>query len=215
MNLNLIFLIIQVGIIPSIISFIKYLYKERSYKLFYLYIIVSYLIEIITNRLVYNSHFQSSNITAKLYMLFEFLILIALMKKISKSNSYIKIITIIGVAIWLIENTFLIKVEESEKYFNVIESIILFIISIYSLTTNLNKNYKSFFKEADIVIIIAILFNITFRIVFEFLYYNYEDNVPIMQSISKIYILVNFITNISFIYCLRCIKNTKRLISSF
>jgi hypothetical protein len=137
------------------------------------------------------------------------------MKKISKSNSYIKIITIIGVAIWLIENTFLIKVEESEKYFNVIESIILFIISIYSLTTNLNKNYKSFFKEADIVIIIAILFNITFRIVFEFLYYNYEDNVPIMQSISKIYILVNFITNISFIYCLRCIKNTKRLISSF
>jgi len=215
LNLNLIFLIIQVGIIPSIISFIKYLYKERSYKLFYLYIIVSYLIEIITNRLVYNSHFQSSNITAKLYMLFEFLILIALMKKISKSNSYIKIITIIGVAIWLIENTFLIKVEESEKYFNVIESIILFIISIYSLTTNLNKNYKSFFKEADIVIIIAILFNITFRIVFEFLYYNYEDNVPIMQSISKIYILVNFITNISFIYCLRCIKNTKRLISSF
>jgi hypothetical protein len=137
------------------------------------------------------------------------------MKKISKSNSYIKIITIIGVAIWLIENTFLIKVEESEKYFNVIASIILFIISIYSLTTNLNKNYKSFFKEADIVIIIAILFNITFRIVFEFLYYNYEDNVPIMQSISKIYILVNFITNISFIYCLTCIKNTKRLISSF
>jgi hypothetical protein len=148
-------------------------------------------------------------------MLFEYIILIALLKKLSKSNSYIKIITIIGVAIWLIENIFLIKVEESEKYFNVIASIILFIISIYSLTTNLNKNYKSFFKEADIVIIIAILFNITFRIVFEFLYYNYEDNVPIMQSISKIYILVNFITNISFIYCLTCIKNTKRLISSF
>ena len=137
------------------------------------------------------------------------------MKKLSKSNSYIKIITIIGVAIWLIENTFLVKVGESEKYFNVIASIILFIFSIYSLTTNLNKNYKSFFKEADIVIIITILFNITFRIVFEFLYYNYEDNIPIMQSISKIYILVNFITNISFIYCLTCIKNTKRLISSF
>jgi hypothetical protein len=137
------------------------------------------------------------------------------MKKISKSNSYIKVITIIGVAIWLIENIFFIKVGESEKYFNVIASILLFIISIYSLTNNLNKNYKSFFKEADIVIIIAILFNITFRIVFEFLYYNYEDNIPIMQSISKIYILVNFITNISFIYCLTCIKNTKRLISSF
>ena len=78
------------------------------------------------------------------------------MKKISKSNSYIKIITIIGVAIWLIENIFLIKMEESEKYFNVIASIILFVISIYSLTTNLNKNYKSFFKEANIVIIITL-----------------------------------------------------------
>jgi hypothetical protein len=215
LDLNSIFLIVQIGIIPSILSIIKYSYKERSYILLYIYIIISYLTEIITNRLLYSKYYQNANVISKFYMLFEFLILIALMKKISKSNSYIKIITIIGVAIWLIENIFLIKVEESEKYFNVIASIILFIISIYSLTTNLNKNYKSFFKEADIVIIIAILFNITFRIVFEFLYYNYEDNVPIMQSISKIYILVNFITNISFIYCLTCIKNTKRLISSF
>ena len=215
MDLNSIFLIVQIGIIPSILSIIKYSYKERSYILLYIYIVISYLTEIITNRLLYTKYYQNANVISKFYMLFEFLILIALMKKISKSNSYIKIITIIGVAIWLIENIFLIKVEESEKYFNVIASIILFLISIYSLTTNLNKNYKSFFKEADIVIIIAILFNITFRIVFEFLYYNYEDNVPIMQSISKIYILVNFITNISFIYCLTCIKNTKRLISSF
>lgn len=215
MDLNSIFLIVQIGIIPLVLSIIKYSYKERSYILLYIYIIISYLTEIITNRLLYTKYYQNANVISKFYMLFEFLILIALMKKISKSNSYIKIITIIGVAIWLIENIFLIKVEESEKYFNVIASIILFIISIYSLTTNLNKNYKSFFKEADIVIIIAILFNITFRIVFEFLYYNYEDNVPIIQSISKIYILVNFITNISFIYCLTCIKNTKRLISSF
>jgi len=87
-------------------------------------------------------------------MLFEYIILIALLEKISKSNSYIKILTIIGVAIWLIENIFIVKVEESEKYFNVIASIILFVISIYSLTTNLNKNYKTFFKEADIIIII-------------------------------------------------------------
>lgn len=215
MDLNSIFLIVQIGIIPSILSIIKYSYKERSYILLYIYIIISYLTEIITNRLLYTKYYQSANVISKFYMLFEFLILIALMKKISKSNSYIKVITIIGVAIWLIENIFFIKVGESEKYFNVIASIILFIISIYSLTTNLNKNYKSFFKEADIIIIITILFNITFRIVFEFLYYNYEDNMPIMQSISKIYILVNFMTNISFIYCLTCIKNTKRLISSF
>lgn len=215
MNLNLILLIVQIGLIPTIISLVKYISNEKSYRLFYTYITISYLIEIITNRLVYNSYIQIANITAKFYMLFEFIILIELLKKISKSNSYIKIITIIGVAIWLIENIFLVKVHESEKYFNVIASIILFVISIYSLTTNLNKNYKTFFKEADIVIIIAILFNISFRIVFEFLYYNYENNIPIMQSISRIYILVNFITNILFIYCLTCIKSTKRLISSF
>jgi hypothetical protein len=148
-------------------------------------------------------------------MLFEFIIIIALLKKMSKSNNYIKAIAVFGVVIWFIENIFLIKVYESEKYFNVIASILLFLILIYSLTVNLNRNYKFFFSEANIVIIIAILFNISFRIVFEFLYYNYEDNIPIMQSISRIYILVNFITNILFIYCLTCIKNTKKLISSF
>jgi hypothetical protein len=148
-------------------------------------------------------------------MLFEFIIIIALLKKVSKSSNYIKAIAVFGVVIWIIENVFLLKVYESEKFFNVIASILIFIISIYSLTVNLNKNYKSFFKEANIVIIITILFNISFRIVFEFLYYNYENNIVIMESINKIYIMVNFITNILFIYCLTCIKNTKKLISSF
>lgn len=215
MNINQIFIIIQIGLIPSIISLLKFLAKERKYTLFYIYIIISYLIEIITNRLIYYRHILSANITAKLYMLFEFIILITLLKKLSRSNNYIKTITIAGVVIWLIENAFLVKLFESEKYFNAIASIILFVILIYSLTTNLNKNYKSFFKEADIVIIIAIMFNISFRIVFEYLYYNYEDNMPIMQSINNIYILVNLITSIFFIYCLTCIKNTKTLISSF
>ncbi len=215
MNLNQVLLIVQIGIIPSILSVLKYLYKERSYILLYIYIITSYLIEITTNRLLYTKYYQTANIISKFYMLFEFIIIIALLKKMSKSNNYIKAIAVFGVVIWFIENIFLIKVYESEKYFNVIASILLFLISIYSLTVNLNRNYKFFFLEANIVIIIAILFNISFRIVFEFLYYNYEDNIPIMQSISRIYILVNFITNILFIYCLTCIKNTKKLISSF
>lgn len=215
MNLNQVLLIVQIGLIPSIISLIKYYFGEKSYKLLYIYIITSYLTEVITNRLIYSNYTQSAIILAKTYMLFEFIILIELMKKMSKSSNYIKAISIFGVVIWFIENIFLIKVYESEKYFNVIASILLFIISIYSLTVNLNRNYKSFFSEANFVIIIAILFNISFRIVFEFLYYNYEDNIPIMQSISRIYILVNFITNILFIYCLTCIKNTRKLISSF
>ena len=215
MNINQIFLVIQIGLIPSIISFIRYFSKERKYTLFYVYVITSYIIELTTNRLINIRQITGANITAKFYMLFEFLILIAFMRKIVKLNSYIKIITIIGVAIWLIENTFLIEIHESEKYFNVIASIIIFVIAIISLTTSLNKNYKSFFKEADIVIIITILFNISFRIVFEFLYYNYEKNNLIIESIGHIFILVNFITNILFIYCLTCIKNTKRLISSF
>jgi hypothetical protein len=215
LNLNQVLLIVQIGLIPSIISLIKYYFGEKSYKLLYIYIITSYLTEVITNRLIYSNYTQSAIILAKTYMLFEFIILIELMKKMSKSSNYIKAISIFGVVIWFIENIFLIKVYESEKYFNVIASILLFIISIYSLTVNLNRNYKSFFSEANFVIIIAILFNISFRIVFEFLYYNYEDNIPIMQSISRIYILVNFITNILFIYCLTCIKNTRKLISSF
>jgi hypothetical protein len=215
LNLNQVLLIVQIGLIPSIISLTKYYFGEKSYKLLYIYIITSYLTEVITNRLIYSNYTQSSIILAKTYMLFEFIILIELMKKMSKSSNYIKTILIFGVVIWFIENIFLIKLYESEKYFNVIASIILFVIFIYSLTVNLNKNYKSFFKEADIVIIITILFNISFRIVFEFLYYNYEDNIPIIQSISRIYILVNFTTNILFIYCLTCIKNTKKLISSF
>ncbi len=215
MNINQIFLIIQIGLIPSIISLVKYLLKERSYKLLYFYIIITYLVELTTNRLIFTRNIEASNNIAKLYMLFELIILIELMVKLSKSNVYIKSIKIFGVGFWLIENIFFIKINESIKFFNVISSIILFVVAIYTLTINLNKNYKTFFKEPVIITIITILFNISFRIVFEFLYYNYENNIVIMESINKIYIMVNFITNILFIYCLTCIKNTKKLISSF
>ena len=215
MNINIVFLIVQIGFIPSIVSLTKYYFGERSYKLLYIYIITSYLTEVVTNRLINSNHTQSSITLAKAYMLFEFIILISLLKRISKSNKYIKALTIFGVVFWLIENVFLLNLNESEKYFNVISSIILFLITIYSLTTNLNKNYRTFFKGADFAITITILFNFSFRIVFEYLYYNYEYNLQIIQSISDIYLLVNFITNILFIYCLTCIKNTKKLISSF
>ena len=215
MSINQIFIIIQIGLIPSIISLIKFLKNERKYTLFYIYLIISYLIELITNRLINNRQIQSANITAKFYMLFEFIILIALIKSLSKSNGYIKTLTIFGVAVWLVENIFFTKIYELEKYFNVIASIIIFIVSIYSLTNNLNKNYTSFFKEANIIINITILFNVSFRIVFEFLYYNYVDNQIIIESINRIYIIVNFTTNLLFIYCLTCIKKTKTLISSF
>ena len=215
LSINQIFIIIQIGLIPSIISLIKFLKNERKYTLFYIYLIISYLIELITNRLINNRQIQSANITAKFYMLFEFIILIALIKSLSKSNGYIKTLTIFGVAVWLVENIFFTKIYELEKYFNVIASIIIFIVSIYSLTNNLNKNYTSFFKEANIIINITILFNVSFRIVFEFLYYNYVDNQIIIESINRIYIIVNFTTNLLFIYCLTCIKKTKTLISSF
>ena len=215
MNINQIFLIIQIGLIPTVISLKKYFFKERSFKLFYIYVIVSYLVEFITNRLIFTRNIDSSNIIAKSYMLFELIILIELMVKLSKPNTYIKTLTIFGVGVWLVENLFFIKLYESIKFFNVISSIILFVVAIFTLTNNLNKNYNTFFKEPEIIIIITLLFNISFRIVFEFLYYNYEKNIVIMESINIIYIIVNFITNILFIYCLACIKNTKKLTSSF
>ena len=60
---------------------------------------MSYLTEVITNRLIYTNHTLSSITIAKFYMLFEYIILIALEKNISKPNSYIKTITIVVVAI--------------------------------------------------------------------------------------------------------------------
>jgi hypothetical protein len=157
-----------------------------------------------------------SNIIGNIYTLIELLLLLALLLKFSNSNKRKQIIFYTFFASsWLIENIFIHKIYESERYFNVISSIIIFIVSIIALTSSLNKNHRSFFKEAEVIIVITILFNISFRIVFEFLYYNYEYSQPIIESINRIYIIVNFITNILFIYSLTCIKNTKKLISSF
>ena len=82
MNINQIFIIIQIGLIPSIISLIKYIFKERTYKLLYIYIVITYLIEFITNRLIYNRYILVSNIVVNIYLLFEFIVLIKLMEQI-------------------------------------------------------------------------------------------------------------------------------------
>ena len=215
MNINQVFLIIQIGLIPSIYSLLKTYYREKSFRLFYIYIIVSYLTEVITNRLINGKHYLTSHIIANFYMLFEYVIITTLIEKISKPNAYFKILNLFIVGVWLIENTYIHKIYESSQYFNSISALFLFLILIYALTINLNINYKSYFKEARIVINITLLFNVTFRIVFEYLYYNYETNIAALQAIGNVNILVNLITNILFIYSLTCIKNRKRLISSF
>ena len=197
-------------------SIIKYYNGERFFKLFYIYVIITYLTEVFINRSINFRCYQVSNIIGNIYTLIELLLLLALLLKFSNSNKRKQIIFYTFFASsWLIENIFIHKIYESERYFNVISSIIIFIVSIIALTSSLNKNHRSFFKEAEVIIVITILFNISFRIVFEFLYYNYEYSQPIIESINRIYIIVNFITNILFIYSLTCIKNTKKLISSF
>ncbi len=215
MNINVVFLLVQIGLIPTIISLIKLFNGEKFYITFYLYIIVSYLIEVITNRLINAGYFNVANIIVNVYFLLEFTILILLIGKIIGHKRINKIIILTSIVFWVIENTLLHKIQEAEKYFNILSAIILFCHIIFALILNLNKNYSSFFKEGNIVIMLSLLYNLSFRIVFEFLYYNYNGNTQIIDSIGNINILVNFSTNILFIYCLSCIKNTKKLISSF
>ena len=215
MNINIIFLVVQVGIIPTIFSLIKLYKGESFYKYFYIYIIVSYITEVITNRLISAKYFNITNIIVNVFFLLEFMILISLIQKLIGHKRINKIIIPSIFLFWLIENTFLHKIYEAEKYFNILSAIILFIYVSFAIVLNLNKNYRYFFKEANILIILTLLFNLSFRILFEFLYYNYNGDIQIIESIGKIYILVNFLTNILFIYCLSCIKHTKKLISSF
>jgi hypothetical protein len=177
--------------------------------------VVSYLTEVITNRLINAKYFDVANIIINVYFLLEFTILIILIGKIIGHNKINKIIILMTTVFWIIENTLLHKIHEAEKYFNVLSAIILFYQIILALILNINKNYSSFFKEGNIVILLTLLFNLSFRMLFEFLYYNYNGNTQVIDSIGNINILVNFSTNILFIYCLSCINNKKKLISSF
>lgn len=171
--------------------------------------------EIISNRLIHSKNYEIANCTINIFLIIEFIILKAILHQLrGQRNKSITLIFFV-VGFWLYENIFLHKIFESEKYFNTFGSIIIFIICIFTIKNELNKNLSSFFKEPSILIILTILFNFSFRIVFEFLYYNYEGNLKLMKSISNINLLVNFITNILFIYCLVCIKKGKKLISSF
>ncbi len=215
MSSNEIFIIIQIGLIPTIISIAKIYSGENNYKFFYIYIIGCYLTEIISNRLIHSKNYELATCIVNIFLIIEFIILNAILHQLrGQRNKSITLIFFV-VGFWLYENIFLHKIYESEKYFNTFGSIIIFIICIFTITNELNKNLSSFFEEPSILIILTILFNFSFRIVFEFLYYNYEGNLKLMKSISNINLLINFITNILFIYSLVCIKKGKKLISSF
>lgn len=217
MNLDIdtIFIIIQIGIIPAILSFYKIITKEYIFKLFYYYNITCYLTEIVTNRLIKIKLYNLSNSIVNTFMIIEAILLIKIILQLSDRLSKIKVINIFILSIWIIENFWIHNIFDSEKYFNVISAITIFSIILYVLPLHLNKNYSTFLKEPNILIIMGILFNIIFRVVFEFIYYNYENNINIMKSIILINVIINAITSAIFIYCLLCIKNKKKLISSF
>ena len=176
MSSNEIFIIIQIGLIPTIISIAKIYSGENNYKFFYIYIIGCYLTEIISNRLIHSKNYELATCIVNIFLIIEFIILNAILHQLrGQRNKSITLIFFV-VGFWLYENIFLHKIYESEKYFNTFGSIIIFIICIFTITNELNKNLSSFFEEPSILIILTILFNFSFRIVFEFLYYNYEVN---------------------------------------
>lgn len=215
LDINTIFIIIQIGIVPAILSLYKIITKEHIFRLFYYYNITCYLTEIISNRLLKIKLYNISNIIVNIFLIFEAIILIRLILQLSERLSKFKVISIFILSIWIIENFWIHNIFDLEKYFNVISAITIFSIIIYVLPIHLNKNYSTFLNEPNILILLGVLFNIIFRVVFEFIYYNYENNIELMKSINLINIVINVITSVIFIYCLLCIKNKKKLISSF
>lgn len=215
LDINTIFVIIQIGIIPAIISLYKIIKKENIYKLFYYYNIICYLTELASNRLLKLKLYSVSNIVVNTFMIIEAVLLIKLILQLSDRVSKSMVINIFLVSTWIIENVWIHNIIDSEKYFNFISAITIFSVIVYILPIHLNKNYNTFLKEPNILIIMGILFNYIFRVVFEFIYYNYENNIQIMKSIIFINVIINAFTSITFIYCLLCIKNKKKLISSF
>lgn len=204
------------GLVPALYAILKYKLINEEHRIFVFYLIVGCAVDISGRLSLIFRYLIFARELSNFYILFEGIIFLILFYKWSalKRTSFIIFLTLIFVS-WFLDNYYLKSFDDSCSMYRILYSIIIVLLSI-KLVQKVNLNQRaSILKDPLSLISITLIFNFSYRSVFESLYLfklGFSNNFYL--SAYLIFITFNVISNCTYTYAIYCMGLRKRL-SSF
>lgn len=205
------------GIIPLIIGIKKYKFLCNQEPIFFTYLIIAFVVEVLGHYFIWTRHINLSNYLINFFVLYEGIVMPILLFQwgaIQKGKTYVFIF--LFVSIWVADNIILHSIKDVNGLSIVIYSLFIAVSSINLLLHYRNSKISTYFKQPLTILAIGLNLNYSYRAVFESLY-TFKINLSNEFYLNAFYILVllNVILNCSFTFAILQMQRKKRLYSFY
>ena len=216
MNVITSFIVSQIEIITLILVLIKWRYQYKDYLYFKIYIIYSYLTDLIGHTLANNRMIKFSIISYNIYILLSTILITLFLSGLLKINNITnKLILGAYSIIWLLDNSILNEIITTNPICRITSHALIIFLSFYTIKKRIQIYNFDIKNEPVFIIVIGLILNSLFRIIYEVIYLTSVPTKELNTAISILIPMINFTLYSFFIYALICLKKPTRLISHY
>jgi hypothetical protein len=203
-----------IAIIPIIIGVFRWRSALKEYRLLTIYCIACLVTEITNAILLKNNlpYFVVSNS----FNLVEFVLLIQLFSSLDKFNTtknIYKILLVIGIVFWLVENLLLYRLIETSSAAHLFYSGILIYVSVNLINQEMVIERRSIFSNPNFIISCGVLILFTYSVLYEVPYLlKLSPTLGIYWIITYIFWIINILVYLLFAIALLWIPTRRKFI---
>lgn len=191
------FLVSLLVLFPTIICCAKYNRMQRNYRPFAIFILGGLLAEVISYYLAWK--FRTNTVWLNVYVLFESLVLVYQFHRwgfLSKKKQLFIAVMAVMVVLWLSDNFFIGTISRNNKYYLIVYSFFLVLLSIREINQDMMQGAKMSDDSARLIICIGFMVFFTFSVVREaFAVFNTGVSLSTEHRVFLVITIPNMVSN--------------------
>ncbi len=216
MNVLISFLISQIEIIALFLVMIKWKYRYKEFIFFNLYILYSYVTDLIGHTLINYNLTKIAIIEYNLYILLSTILIVTFLGNVLRFKIISKgIILVLFILIWIADNMIINSVLRTNSICRITSHTLIIFLSFYTIKKRIEIYNFNIRNEPVFIIVVGFCLNSLFRIIYEIIYLTNIPTKDLNIAISYLIPVINFLLYSFFIYALICLKKPMKLISHY
>lgn len=201
MNGNITFLLSLSIVFPFLAGMVLYKSIHKSYQPFLIYILLSFVTEILSYVLIRVYH--TNLVLLNLFSLLECILLLTQFHKwgfIKRTRYYYSFLAVVFIA-WVTENFVMSEIAVTNRIFLISYSFLLVLLSIREINQAMILSNESLYKNAKFIICTGIIIFFTFNIIAQtFRFFGSGFSKDFMKNVFSIVAYTNAITNLIYTF---------------
>ncbi len=188
-------------VFPLVIGLVRYKQIRHTYQPFVLYIVISFLTEMMSYFLIRIYH--TNLVLLNIFSLLECIVLVVQFHRwgfLKEKKNFFLLLSILF-ACWTVENFIISDISNINRIFLIAYSFMLVILSIREINRAMILGTLSLYDNARFIICIGIIIYFTFSIITQtFNYFGYDFSKNFINAVFAISVYANLITNIIYAF---------------